>query len=120
MAVEFKLVKFEISRQMCDKPYVVEQGFTLRGKLRSEGSNPSYNVALQSFSLQSWQDGQLSHYPIGFDQVTLERTLTGDSADDGRIKLTIHRRPHPEWAKAPGWNFSGTVTALVIADLASS
>lgn len=121
MPIAFKQVKFKVDRAPMAGPYTDQRGFTIPGKIRrDEKMRPVYNVVLQSYSLEVLLAGTPSHCSMSLDEIELGIGPSEDTDDDGQVRLTLWRRNHPNDSKDVNWGFKGTVTALVIADLAST
>ncbi|MEX2985975.1 hypothetical protein [Streptomyces sp. C36] len=122
MPIAFKTVTFEVNRAPMAGAYIKPQGFAVPGTVRrNEKGKPVLQVALQSFEMEVLVDGNPSHCSMALDQVKLELVPSTNEDDDGAVRLTLLRRNHPNDARNnPPWGFRGVVTALVIADIASS
>ncbi|MFE0047051.1 hypothetical protein [Streptomyces albireticuli] len=123
MPIELRPIQFTVDQHVMATPYVETRGFSLDGTVRTGGKkkNPVMSVALQSFSLEVLVNGNPTQAPMALDQVELEIVRAQDPNDDAAVRLTLRRRINqPEASANPAWQFRGTVTALVIADLATT
>ncbi|MFD7908036.1 hypothetical protein ACFV4G_38090 [Kitasatospora sp. NPDC059747] len=119
MPIELKPVPFPVTTAPMSAPCRQTIGFSLKGKVRRDDhGNAVWGVAIQSYSLEVLQNGNPTHASMSLDQIGLE-IVPGGPDDDAAVELTIWRRNHPNDAKDPSWGFRGTVTALIVADLAT-
>ncbi|MEU9498345.1 hypothetical protein [Streptomyces sp. NPDC048196] len=116
MTLVFREIRFDVDISPSRNRVELRRDVNLPGRLRTDDNgNRVIDVALKSFKLEAYINGNVEDYEFGGEEVDLQVQPTGHQS--GEVVLTVNLRPREQIIQDPAWQFKGKVKALVIADL---